>query len=425
MLTFEPSSADYDTERAGFQTHSDYRPALVAGAVSAADVRAAVALAAERDLPVTVQSTGHGLPPTGRPGVLVTTHRMRELTVDPVERTVRVGAGVRWAEVLDAAAPHGLVPLLGSAPHVGVIGYTLGGGLSLFGRPFGWAADRVRSLEVVTADGALQEVGPGSELLQGLLGGRAALGIVTAMTFELLPLPELWAGGLFFDTGLIPDALRVWAEWTATVPDTLTSSIAVIPFPDFPGVPEPLRGRRVAHLRITQAGPAADDLLAPLRALGPLLDTLGPLPLTEVGSIYNDPTTPAPFRSSNRMLRAADALTTRRLLAHTPPGPHIVELRHLGGALATPAANAVGDRDAAYLATVTTLAPDADTPAAHEALFTALAPWTSGGRFRNFLTDPAEARHPRWVHELKARLDPAGRFGVLAEGQKPTTACGV
>ncbi|GAA2809981.1 FAD-binding oxidoreductase [Crossiella cryophila] len=413
MLTFEPHSPGYDTERAAFQTNSGYRPALVVGATSAADVRAAVRLAAERNLPVAVQSTGHGLAPTGEPGVLITTHRMRELAIDPIERTARVAAGVRWGEVLDAAAPHGLVPLLGSAPHVGVPGYTVGGGLSLFGRAFGWAADRVRELEVVTADGELQRAVPGSDLYWALLGGGANLGIVTELTFELVPMPELWAGGLFFDADLIPEALRTWTEWTPTVPDTLTSSIAVIPYPDFPGVPDLLRGRRVAHIRITQAGPAADALVTPLRALGPFLDTLGPMKLTEVGTIYSDPTTPAPYYSTNRLLRDADALTTRRLLAHTPAGPHITELRHLGGALASPAPNAVGGRDAKYLATITTLRPEQATAAAHEALFAALAPWTSGGRFRNFLTDPAQARYPRRLHELKARLDPAGRFGLL------------
>ncbi|MGO1054552.1 FAD-binding oxidoreductase [Crossiella sp. CA198] len=423
MLTFEPHSPGYDTERAAFQTNSTYRPALVVGATSAAEVRAAVRLAAGRNLPVAVQSTGHGLPPTGEPGVLITTHRMRELTVNPAERTATVAAGVRWGEVLEAAAPHGLVPLLGSTPHVGVIGYTVGGGLSLFGRAFGWAADRVRALEVVTADGELQHVRPGSDLYWGLLGGGANLGIVTELTFELVPMPELWAGGLFFDAELIPEALRVWTEWTTTVPDTLTSSIAVIPFPDFPGVPELLRGRRVAHIRIIQAGPASDDLVAPLRALGPFQDTVGPMKLTEVGTIYNDPTTPAPYHSTNRLLRDADALTTRRLLAHTPNGPHIVELRHLGGALASPARNAVSGRDARYLATITTLHPEPGTAATHEALFAALTPWTSGDRFRNFLTDPAQARYPRRLHELKARLDPAGRFGVLP--QNPDTACGV
>jgi FAD/FMN-containing dehydrogenase len=61
--------------------------------------------------------------------------------------------------VLDAAAPHGLTGACGSTSDVGVVGYTLGGGLPLLGRAIGFASDRVRSLDVVTADGRLHHVG--------------------------------------------------------------------------------------------------------------------------------------------------------------------------------------------------------------------------------------------------------------------------
>ena len=63
-------------------------------------------------------------------GVLVTTRRMAGVTIDPVARTPGVEAGVCWQQVVDAAAKSGLAPLAGSSPTVGVVGYTLGGGLS-------------------------------------------------------------------------------------------------------------------------------------------------------------------------------------------------------------------------------------------------------------------------------------------------------
>jgi uncharacterized protein (TIGR02569 family) len=55
--------------------------------------------------------------------------------------------------VLDAIAPQGLAALCGSSPDVGVVGYTLGGGMGPVARTFGFAADHVESIEVVTPDG--------------------------------------------------------------------------------------------------------------------------------------------------------------------------------------------------------------------------------------------------------------------------------
>ncbi|MBP2474506.1 FAD/FMN-containing dehydrogenase [Crossiella equi] len=382
-----------------YQTFSTYRPARVAEVGSAQDVRAAVRQAVAEGLPVAVRATGHGLPPYGRSGVLVDTSGLRGLTVDPVARLARAEAGVRWAEVVAAAAPHGLAPLSGSAPRVGVVGYTLGGGLSVLGRTFGWAADRVRAVEVVTADGELRRTGPGEELFTALLGGGVGLGVVTAMTFELVEVPELWGGRLVF-----PDAAAVlpaWVAWTRSLPESLTSAFVVLPTP----------GPRHAHVRVAQVGPGGADLVAPLRALGPVGDTLRPLPLTEVGSIADDPTEPAPFSSSHRLLRAVDEVAVRRILAHLPAGPQVLELRHLGGALAKPGGNAVPAREAAYLVGLTTIAPTPESLAARDALLEALAPWADPRRLRTFETDPARARPSRAVLDLRARLDPERVFG--------------
>ena len=82
-------------------------------------------------------------------------HRPR---IDPEARTARVGAGVRWRAVIDAAAPYGLAPLNGSSSSVGVVGYTLGGGIGPMARRYGFAADHVRSFTIVTADGEIRTV---------------------------------------------------------------------------------------------------------------------------------------------------------------------------------------------------------------------------------------------------------------------------
>ncbi|GAA2648960.1 FAD-dependent oxidoreductase [Streptomyces vastus] len=121
-------------------------------------MRAAVQFAVSRDLAVAVQSTGHGVTVLDEGGVLISTKRMADVTVDPQGRYARIEAGARWEQVVACAEPHGLVPPSGSAGHVGVAGYTLAGGMGLLAREFGYAADHVRALDVVTADGELRHV---------------------------------------------------------------------------------------------------------------------------------------------------------------------------------------------------------------------------------------------------------------------------
>jgi FAD/FMN-containing dehydrogenase len=65
----------------------------------------------------------------------------------------------------------------GSAPDVGAIGYSLGGGQSVaWSRSQGYAADHIFSLEVVTADGVLRHVSAHSDprsVFWALRGARA------------------------------------------------------------------------------------------------------------------------------------------------------------------------------------------------------------------------------------------------------------
>ncbi|WP_344344484.1 FAD-dependent oxidoreductase, partial [Kitasatospora putterlickiae] len=139
-----PGDAGYEARRTGYNLALDHHPALVVSAADPADVSAAVRYAAAHGLAVAVRATGHGISVPTDGHVVVDTAGLDRVTVDPAARTATVQAGVRWREVLAAAAPHGLAPLSGSNPDVGAVGYTLGGGTGLLGRRRGFAADHVR-----------------------------------------------------------------------------------------------------------------------------------------------------------------------------------------------------------------------------------------------------------------------------------------
>lgn len=421
---------DYLAELAGFDRSVRHRPALVVGAANAGDVVAAVRFASSYCLPVSVQATGHGPTATADGGLLITTRRIGAVEVDSASRTAHLQAGATWAQVIEAAAPFGLAPLAGAAPSVGAVSYTLGGGLGPLGRRYGFAADHVRAIEVVTADGELRRVTAGTypDLFWAMRGAGSNFGVVTSLEIDLMPVPELYGGGLFFPGEARSGVLAAFARCALGAPDNLSLSAAVLTFPDLPVLPRELRGRHCCHVRVAHQGSAAEAeaYLRVLRDAGPLLlDTIRPLPLTEVGTIHNDPTAPQDVHSRSLVLRSIDRGLIEAVVAHTEPGARsLVELRHLSGALGRPPRipSAVGHRDG-ILNLFTTAYPVDDHTAAdtgQRRLLADLQPWSNGGALVTFLAGPKvtpadirAAYHPKDYNrlaELKTRWDPTNMF---------------
>jgi FAD/FMN-containing dehydrogenase len=127
-----PGEDGWDAARQAWNLAADQRPALVALPESAADVQVLVDFARTSGLRVAMQGTGHNACPMGPldDTMLVKTERMRGVEIDERNCTARVEAGALWIDVTAPASEAGLAPLAGSSPDVGVVGYTLGGGLS-------------------------------------------------------------------------------------------------------------------------------------------------------------------------------------------------------------------------------------------------------------------------------------------------------
>jgi FAD/FMN-containing dehydrogenase len=207
-----PGDDGFADEVAPHNRAIENRPDVVVGATSAQDVVAAVRWATEQGVPLTVLATGHGATTPVTSGVLLTTHRLRGVTIDPVTRVATIGAGSVWTDVVPAADASGLTPVAGSSTNVGVIGYLLGGGVGPFARSHGYSSDRVESFTVVTGTGEVVKASADDhpDLFWALRGGRSGLGIVTQVRLRLVAMPELYAGALFFDAEHIETVLRGW-----------------------------------------------------------------------------------------------------------------------------------------------------------------------------------------------------------------------
>ncbi|MBJ7473236.1 MAG: FAD-binding protein, partial [Solirubrobacteraceae bacterium] len=109
-----PEEGDYDQARAAWNLAVDQRPAAVVTATTVEEVRSAVAYATERGLRVAPQTTGHHAAALGDlSGALLLRTAIGGVDIDVQAQTARVGAGAVWADVVNAAAPHGLAALSG------------------------------------------------------------------------------------------------------------------------------------------------------------------------------------------------------------------------------------------------------------------------------------------------------------------------
>ncbi len=431
-----PDDDRYASLAAPFNVSITNLPLAVVEARDAEEIARTVQFAAANGIPVAVQCTGHGAMDDLDGALLVLTRGLSELVVHPDDRWARVGAGLTWQPLLDAAGAHGLAALAGSSPGVGVVGYTTGGGVGPLARTLGIASDRVRAFDVVTGDGELRRASADEhpDLFWGLRGGKGALGLVTAVEFDLLPIREIYAGALYFDGSDAAALLARWAEWCSGLPPEATTSIALMQLPAMPGVPEPLADRLTVAVRFAWNGDpgAGRDVLAPMRAAAPtLIDGVGPLPYAALGVIHADPPDPLPFHEHGSLMASLPPAAIDTLVGLTGPGSGspllLVEIRQLGGAIAAAdsSASAFCSRDAAFSLFTIGLAvpPLSDAVKAHaSAVATSLAPWLTGLALPNFAPGSSTERFRRVydaatlqrLASLSRTYDPAG---ILVAGR--------
>jgi hypothetical protein len=424
-----PGDADWDDARQAWNLTVDQRPAAVALPRTAADVAAVVEFARDHGLRVAPQGTGHGAGAMGDMSdtILLKTVNMRGVSIDPEKRIARAEAGVIWIEVVEAAAEHGLAALAGSSPDVGVVGYTLGGGLSWLARKHGIGANQVTAIELVTANGHFVRTDADNEpdLFWALRGGGGTFGIVTAIEFNLLPITEVYAGILWYPVERSREVLNAWRAWTDDLPDEMTSVGRILQFPPIEEIPEPVRGRSFAVVQAIWLGDEAEGakLLEPLRALGPVMDTVATIPMTELSRLHMDPEGPAPGHGDGQILDTIDGDFVETLVEKTVGSPLLsVEVRHIGGEVGRSRSHhgALGSFEGEFIMFAVGIAPTPEAKEAVEAsvkdLLGALEPWAAEHTYLNFADSRRKAAtlfsslSYHRLRRIKAIVDPTGRI---------------
>jgi hypothetical protein len=428
----EPGRDGWDAATQAFNLTVAQQPALVAVPADAEDVTTIVEFARANGMQVAAQRTGHNAEPLGALDevILVKTDALQGVDIDVERKLARVASGSKWADVVPPASDRGLAALHGSTPDVSVAGYSLGGGVGWYARKLGLSANSVTAIELVTADGRLRRVDADNDpdLFWALRGGGGSFGVVTALEVQLYSIPDIYAGVLFYPWERSSEVLHAWLEWTAGVPDEVTSVGRILQFPPLEEIPEPLRGGRFVIVEAVYMGDEASgsDILKPLRDLGPALDTFAMVPPVGLAELHMDPPSPVPYTGEGQMLGPLDGEAIDRFVAAAGPesGSQLVsaEIRHVGGALSRPQPHhgALSTFDAEYLTFGVGMVMDEPMYLANrrqlDRIAEAFGPYENGRSYLNFAerrVDPARVYTPsvyRRLREVKRTFDPDDLF---------------
>lgn len=296
MELIRSGDAGYDEARTVYNAMIDRRPAVIARCATPKDVVDALELARTEGYAVAVRSGGHSVAgvSVNDGGLVVDVRPMKEATVDPGGRRIRVGGGVTWGELDRATQEHGLATAGGRVSTTGVSGLTLGGGSGWLERMYGLTCDSLISVDLVTADGdevtASETENP--DLFWALHGGGGNFGVATAFEFRLHPLgPEVLAGLMAWPADAAPEVCRRFRDVAYDAPDELGSGLVFLTGPPEPFIPEHLQGQMLVAIAGMWAGVVADgqEAVAPFRDLSPEVDLMGPMPYAAFQCMIDDP----------------------------------------------------------------------------------------------------------------------------------------
>jgi FAD/FMN-containing dehydrogenase len=423
-----PGDPAYDETRAVHNGLIDRRPAFIVRARTTADVVAALEMARDASLEVSVRGGGHNV--AGRAvtdgGLMIDLAEMNNVTIDPERAMATAEGGARWSELNAAAGAHGLAVTGGAVSTTGIAGLTLGGGLGWLMSKYGLAADNLHAVELVTASGEVLEVDAAThpDLFWALRGGGGNFGIATSLTYRLHPVPMVTGGLVAHQIDAAPELLRFYRDAVIGASDDLTVFAGLVHAPDGSGA-------KLAALVVFHAGDPdrADGELAPFLTFGsPVAVQVERMPYPQMNTLLDAGFPDGAFNywlSSFTQGLSDQLIETAVERFTTVPSPMTsILFEHFHGAVTR-----IGTTDTAVphrvpgwnllIPSVWTDAADTDTNISWtRETFAGLRPGFATGRWLNYLGDDQseDAIHAAYgpnytrLREIKRRYDPQNIF---------------
>ena len=432
-----PDAPDYDELRKVWNAMIDRRPGLILRCTGTADVMQAVRFARQHQFVLSVRGGGHNIAglALAEGGLLLDLSLMRGVSVDVKGRSARAQGGCTLADVDRETQVHGLAAVLGFVSATGIGGLTVGGGFGYLTRRFGYTCDNLVAMEVVTAEAKVVRAAADEnpDLFWALRGGGGNFGIVTSFEYKLYPVgPEILGGAVVWraeDSGQVLDFYR---RFTATTPRETTCVAVLRIAPPAPWLPAEIHGKPIVAVFVCHSGDIeeGEKILAPLRCFGkPVADIITRRPYTQMQSLL-DATQPKGRRyywKSNYLADIAPqciALAVEHAANIRSPHSAIIFFQLQGALGELPEDHCpAGNRDTAFVLNITGSWENAADDAANQRwareCFAAMAPYSTGGTYINFLNEEEgreriEAAYGRSnlqrLAKLKQQFDPENLF---------------
>lgn len=431
-----PGDADYEDSRTVWNSMIDRRPAMIARCLGIADVIECVRFAREHNLLLCIKGGGHNIAglAVADGALMLDMSLMRGVWVDPRGRVAHAQAGCVLGDVDRETQLHGLASVLGFISLTGIAGLTLGGGIGYLTRRWGWTADNVVGMNVVTAEARLVRASSdeNADLFWALRGGGGNFGVVTDIDFALHSVgPEMVGGVVAWPASEAPGVLELYRTLAENAPPELTLVAFMRWAAPAPWLPKERHGTPIVALLACHTGDPADGekAVAPIKSFGrPIGDVLTRRKYVEMQSLL-DATQPKGRRyywKSEYLPRIEPALL-EKVIEHAARirSPHsAVILFQMEGALnrLSPDHSPAGNRDARYLLNITASweRPDDDEQNIDWArqAWSDMKRFSTGGTYINFLTEDEGPERTeaalrgalQRLVEIKTRWDPDNVF---------------
>ena len=393
-----PGDDQYEQARRLFYGGLDSKPEAFVRVADAADVGAALAYVHETGTGFTIRSGGHSISglSTIDGGLVIDVRCLKDIEIDPNQRTMWAGSGNTAAEVTLAAAQHGLAVGFGDTGSVGIGGITLGGGVGFLSRKYGLTIDSLLAIEIVTADGEVLTVDDVNrpDLFWALRGGGGNFGVVTRFEYRLAQVDRVVGGMIMLPA--TPEVVAGFISLSEEAPDELTTIANIMSCPPMPFVPSELVGETVVFGLIMWCGDLDEGRrqMDRFRSLAdPLMDTLDEISYPEIYMPDDEEYQPlaTSLTGFTSGVDESQIAAIIEAIGSSDAPMRVVQLRVLGGAIETVPndATAYGHRDREMMVNVA-----------------------------SFYTDEEELpRRQTWVRDLWTTItdgDQAGYVGFLA-----------
>jgi len=433
-----PADADYDAVRAVWNGMIDRRPAFVVRCAKTADVVAAVNFARDQRVPFSVRGGGHNVSGSAviDGGMVIDLSEMRNVLVNPRDKSIRVEGGATWADVDQMTQRYGLAVPGGVVSETGIAGLTLGGGVGWLRNKYGLTIDNLLSVEVVTADGQVLTANASehSELFWALRGGGGAFGVVTTFEYRLRDVgPDVMFALVMYSGDEAQHVMETFRDYVADAPDEVSALASLGYFPADAAFPEDAHGKPAAIILACYAGDPSDGtrVLQPLREIStPVVDFSGTMPFVEVQTVFDEDYPAGEMRyywkSTYLDALSDDAIAVCIQQARmTPSSLSTIDFWHMGGAIqrVPEDATAYRHRAANFLIGIESNWVDAANDQANidwtRQAFDALVPFSRGRQYMNFpgfwegnatATQAMVGTNYRRLSDVKSRYDPDNLF---------------